>query len=640
MIRANVIWSATRFGRWPVWATILLAAAQMVQAQSILGTNLIVNGNAEMGPASPDGKAIVGSIPGWTRTGNANVLPYDLTGFILLKDPAPQDHGFQYFYGGQGGASTLTQTIDVSSGASTISGGNVTFTASAYLGGVSGGRTAKLEVAFQNAGGQTFSSVTLGPLGITATPGLTLQRQIGVVPSGTVRITVTLTFSALDAAADSLSLMLSPPSTVNVLGINLITNPGAEDGPSAVAPAVTLYIPGWSTTDVISVAPYGGTGWISPTAPGPMDRGVKLFCKTVSGDGVMYQYLDVSPAAALIDAGKVSYQVSAWLGNLSGTSPTLVYSFFDWSGTQLAATAQLGPLNRTGAGLDLASHSGTLPAGTRRVNITLNMLAGTFDAMADNIGFTLTAAAPPSLASVLSAGAFGGFTAIAPGSWIEIYGSNFTANSLGWSGSDFVNGVAPTQLGGVTVSIGGKPAFIDYVSSGQVNALVSSDVPIGATTLTVSNPNGASNSLPLTVNTTEPGLLAPPAFQVGGKQYLAALFADGSFAIPQNAISGVASRPAKPGDTLIVYGVGFGPVVPAVPAGTVVTQGNALATPVQFTVGTAPATVTYDGLVPSYTGLYQFNIVVPNVAANDAVPISFTLGGAQGSQTLYIAVQN
>jgi uncharacterized protein (TIGR03437 family) len=33
-----------------------------------------------------------------------------------------------------------------------------------------------------------------------------------------------------------------------------------------------------------------------------------------------------------------------------------------------------------------------------------------------------------------------------------------------------------------------------------------------------------------------------------------------SFAIPQNAIANVASHPAKAGDTLIVYGVGFGPV--------------------------------------------------------------------------------
>lgn len=45
------------------------------------------------------------------------------------------------------------------------------------------------------------------------------------------------------------------------------------------------------------------------------------------------------------------------------------------------------------------------------------------------------------------------------------------------------------------------------------------------------------------------------------------------------------------------------------------------------------------GLAPNYTGLYQFNIMVPSVAAG-TLPIAFTLGGAAGTQTLYLAVGN
>ena len=50
--------------------------------------------------------------------------------------------------------------------------------------------------------------------------------------------------------------------------------------------------------------------------------------------------------------------------------------------------------------------------------------------------------------------------------------------------------------------------------------------------------------------------------------------------------------------------------------------------------------MTYAGLTPGYVGLYQFNVVVPNVAASDTVPLTFTLGGTAGSQSLVIAVQN
>ena len=72
-------------------------AAQTLLAQGILGTNLIVNGDAEAGSAANTINSPVTSIPGWTRTGSVNVIPYDLPNLILLKNPAPQSHGFQYF---------------------------------------------------------------------------------------------------------------------------------------------------------------------------------------------------------------------------------------------------------------------------------------------------------------------------------------------------------------------------------------------------------------------------------------------------------------------------------------------------------------------------------------------------------------
>jgi uncharacterized protein (TIGR03437 family) len=45
-------------------------------------------------------------------------------------------------------------------------------------------------------------------------------------------------------------------------------------------------------------------------------------------------------------------------------------------------------------------------------------------------------------------------------------------------------------------------------------------------------------------------------------------------------------------------------------------------------------------LAPQAVGLYQFNVVVPNVTGSDTVPLTFTLGGVSGAQTLYVAVQN
>jgi uncharacterized protein (TIGR03437 family) len=111
-------------------------------------------------------------------------------------------------------------------------------------------------------------------------------------------------------------------------------------------------------------------------------------------------------------------------------------------------------------------------------------------------------------------------------------------------------------------------------------------------------------------------------------------------ALPTGAMPGVTSRPAKPGDIVTLYGIGFGPVVPDIPAGQLVKQSNILASSFQMSVGGMPAEVQYAGLAPNYTGLYQFDITVPNVAAGDAAPLTFTVGGISGTQTLNIAVQN
>jgi uncharacterized protein (TIGR03437 family) len=90
---------------------------------------------------------------------------------------------------------------------------------------------------------------------------------------------------------------------------------------------------------------------------------------------------------------------------------------------------------------------------------------------------------------------------------------------------------------------------------------------MGSQQLTVTSPSGTSTSATVTINSVEPGLLAPPNFNINGTQYVAAIFSDGTFALPAGAISGVSSRPAKPGDEIVLYGVGFGPVTPDIPAG-------------------------------------------------------------------------
>ena len=139
---------------------------------------------------------------------------------------------------------------------------------------------------------------------------------------------------------------------------------------------------------------------------------------------------------------------------------------------------------------------------------------------------------------------------------------------------------------------------------------------------------------------SEPGLLAHSSFNIGGTQYAAALFSDGTFVLPPGAISGVASRRAKPGDTIILYGVGFGPVNTFTPPGQIAEGTSMLAESFSMSLGGTAVTPSYFGLAPTFVGLYQFNLVVPNIAPSDTAPLTFSLGGAAGAQKLFLAIGN
>jgi|GEM_PF-6788218 len=142
----------------------------------------------------------------------------------------------------------------------------------------------------------------------------------------------------------------------------------------------------------------------------------------------------------------------------------------------------------------------------------------------------------------------------------------------------------------------------------------------------------------VTVNPTEPGLLAPPSFKTGANQYVVAQHSDGSYVLPVGAISGVTSSPATPGETIVIYGVGFGSVTPNIPAGEIATVTNKLTASLQILFDKTPATLPYFGLAPNFVGLYQFNVTVPAVGDNDLVPFTFNLGGVAGTQTLFTTV--
>jgi uncharacterized protein (TIGR03437 family) len=247
-----------------------------------------------------------------------------------------------------------------------------------------------------------------------------------------------------------------------------------------------------------------------------------------------------------------------------------------------------------------------------------------------------------SINGVVSASGFGALKEAAPGSFIEIYGSNLSTETREWAEKDFVDGKAPTTLEGVSVTVGGQAAYVYYVSPTQVNVQVPANAPTSGTASVVVTTNGrSSTAMTLAMKPVAAGLLAPATFKIDDKQYLAAIHASNGKFVSNGRVEGVAAAPAIPGETLTLYGTGFGPVTPSsLPYAGQVSQGLAeLATPVKIFFGDTPARLDYAGLAPSAVGLYQFNVVVPAGLTTGDVPVRVVLGEQTLSQTLFVPVQ-
>lgn len=234
--------------------------------------------------------------------------------------------------------------------------------------------------------------------------------------------------------------------------------------------------------------------------------------------------------------------------------------------------------------------------------------------------------------------AFSGLAGLSSGTWLEIYGSNFSPTTREWGGADFSGNQAPTSLDGVRVNVNGRAAFVRFISPSQVNVQAPDDTATGPVSIEVINPAGTSNAVSVMKTRVSPALLTTPAFNVGGKQYAAALHTDfRTFVGPVNLIAGVPFRPAAPNDTIILFAVGCGPTNPASPAGQFFADARPLSSPFQVMFGQTAAT-SQAFLAAQAIGLCQFNITVPSVPSGD-IQLNATVDGTPTGQTLFTTIQ-
>jgi uncharacterized protein (TIGR03437 family) len=254
------------------------------------------------------------------------------------------------------------------------------------------------------------------------------------------------------------------------------------------------------------------------------------------------------------------------------------------------------------------------------------------DCFFDNTGsWDISASYAPLVVSNVLNGA-SSQTGIVPGSFAAIYGTNLSPVTDNWN-NFIVAGKLPTMVDGVSVTVGGLPAYLSYVSPGQINFIVP-EVGSGAEQVVVTNSIGTGSAFAATAASYDPEFFPWPNNQVVATHQDYSLAAkDGTF--------GVTTVPAKPGDVIILWGTGFGPTTPAVSTGveTPADTTYSTSTPPTVTLNNVSVKVYGAALAPSFAGLYQVAIQVPASMGDGDWPIVAVINGVSSPAGMVLTVQ-
>ncbi len=326
----------------------------------------------------------------------------------------------------------------------------------------------------------------------------------------------------------------------------------------------------------------------------------------------------LNPSTANAGSPDLTVQVTG-----SGFGSTTVIR---WNGQNLATTF-----------VDAAHVTAKIPAGllalTGRGSITALTAsngAGVSNAVGFNIG-PAPQATPQGFVSLVYT--LGGNT-LGKGTLASLYGSNLASQTA----IADLGGTWPFTLGGVTLTLGGGPLPLYYVSP----AVVVFQLPFFAgsaqiRTSLVLTSGTQSTTINVTLQPYSPALVTTSIDGTGQARTVIAL--TGQTAAPVGAFPN--SRPAHIGEYISIYATGLGDVSnrPALGAPSPSSPlANNLVYPT-VTIGNVPATdIQFAGLAPTLVGVWVVNVRVPaGTPVGSAVPITLSIGGLT-SNTGTIAV--
>ncbi len=326
----------------------------------------------------------------------------------------------------------------------------------------------------------------------------------------------------------------------------------------------------------------------------------------------------LSPNSA--PAGGPAFTLTVNGGGFLDTSSVL------WNGSALFTTYVSGSQLTAYVGASQIASQGSASVSVQNPNVVPSNTA------------TFTISAPTSPTPTITSGGIvpvgSTVNTIQPGEWVSIYGANLATTTAMW------NGNFPTSLSGTSVTINGKAAYLSFVSSGQINLQAPSDTAIGTVLVMVTTGSGSTSS---TVKLAQ----VAPSFLLLDTKHVAGLilrsgsgaYSGGAYDIigPTGTSLGYSTVAARAGDTIEIFGTGFGPTNPTVPAGETFSGSAPITIPMTLLINGKNVTPTFAGL--SGAGLCQLNFTIPSGLGTGDVSLVANVGGVQTPSGVVISLQ-
>ncbi len=321
----------------------------------------------------------------------------------------------------------------------------------------------------------------------------------------------------------------------------------------------------------------------------------------------------------------------------TGTA-TLAISAIAISGTSSAdfalRTSTCGNSLMAGSSCAISVTFTSTAAGTRTASISVTDNAANSPQTISLTG-TVSANAAPTIFTNGVVPIYSTASTIQAGEWISIYGSNLAKGTTVWKG-DF-----PASLGGTTVQINGKAGFISLASPGQINLQAPGDAATGTVPVVVTTAAGSATSTVTLVQFAPSFCLVDPRHVAGIILRLdhSGAYGGGTYDIlgPGGNSLGYQTVAAKAGDIVELFGVGFGPTSPVVPAGQVYSGAAPTTNPVNVLINNVTVAPSFAGL--SGAGLYQINLTIPPGVGTGDLSLAAIVGGVQTQSGVVIPVQ-